>query len=192
MTVSDLTDISKVDLSNIDVINGNIDQIKAAAADKYNIYQSLEDQVRGGKTISKSELESLEPEVQEFFSMMANGSYKMTGNAKEFYETVNNLKLDGFFQTLNAIDNEINKINELAEQNFNYNELDKSAKTTQFVRGLGQVESVDYDLVQKQLDYLDAVSAGNSESDVSDPFLAHTEGAGAPRCAHRADGTGPV
>jgi len=28
--------------------------------------------------------------------MMANGSYKMTGDAKDFYETVNNLKLDGF------------------------------------------------------------------------------------------------
>ena len=91
--------ISEQDFSNIN----NLSQIQGNAADQYNIYQSLEDQVSGGKTINAKELERLTPEVQEFFSMMANGSYKMTGNAKEFYETVNSLKLDGFKTALAQI-----------------------------------------------------------------------------------------
>jgi len=38
---------------------------------------------------------------------MANGSYKMTGDAKEFYDTVNSLKLDGFHEVINAIYQEL-------------------------------------------------------------------------------------
>jgi len=45
--------------------------------------------------------------------MMANGSYKMTGDAKQFYETVNSLKLDGFIQTIDAINGELEKVKNL-------------------------------------------------------------------------------
>jgi hypothetical protein len=31
---------------------------------------------------------------------MANGQYKMTGDAKEFYDTVNNLSIEGFKQNI--------------------------------------------------------------------------------------------
>jgi len=34
---------------------------------------------------------------------MANGQFKMTGDAKEFYETVNNLSLSGFKDNINSI-----------------------------------------------------------------------------------------
>jgi hypothetical protein len=52
-----------------------------AAADRYNVYQSLEDQVKNGKNVSKTEYQSLDPELQSYFSMMANGTFKMTGDA---------------------------------------------------------------------------------------------------------------
>ena len=124
--------ISEQDLSNVGAVtNSDISEAQAAAADKYNIYQSLEDQISGGKTISKKEMESLEPEVQEFFSMMANGSYKMTGDAREFYETVNNLKLQGFHDTIDQIYNELEKVNELANQNFDYDRLNQRAVDVQ-------------------------------------------------------------
>ena len=35
--------------------------------------------------------------------MMANGTYKMTGDAEEFYQTINRFKLEGFWDTLDAI-----------------------------------------------------------------------------------------
>jgi len=93
--------ISNIDLSQLQYNQGaSIEDLRASAAENYSIYQSLEDQVRSGKSISNKELETLAPEVQEMFSMMANGTYKMTADAKTFYETVNNLKLDGFQDTL--------------------------------------------------------------------------------------------
>lgn len=150
--------ISEQDLSNVsNIANTDVGEIQAAAADKYNIYQSLEDQVAGGKTISKKELESLEPEVQEMFSMMANGSYKMTEDAQKFYDTVNNLKLDGFFQTLESAQNEIDKLQALSDRGFDYDKLNQSAVKSELY-GV-----IDYDLVQQQLEYLDAVSTGNAE-----------------------------
>ena len=150
--------ISEQDLSNVGQVAGtDLGEIQAAATDKYNIYQSVEDQVSSGKTISKKELESLEPEVQQFFSMMANGSYKMTGDAEEFYETVNNLKLQGFYDIINQIDAELQKVKNLTEQDFNYNELNQSAMKSE------SYGIVDYDLAQQQLDYLNVVQAGNSE-----------------------------
>lgn len=91
--------IAGIDLSNTAAaIALDPESVQAAASDKYNIYQSLEDQVSGGKSISKKEMESLDPEIQDFFSMMANGTFKMTGDAEDFYNKVNSLKLDGFLK----------------------------------------------------------------------------------------------
>ena len=136
---------------------------QAAASDKYNIYQSLEDQVSGGKSISKEEMESLDPEIQDFFSMMANGTFKMTGDAEDFYNKVNSLKLDGFFETLDTINRELEQTQALQDQNFNYDALNQSANTTQYISGGGRADTIDYDLVKYQLDYLQAVTDTNSE-----------------------------
>ena len=114
--------VSKQDLSNIN-FGGDIDAMQTAASERYTLYQSLQDQISSGKNISKKELESLNPELQEFFSMMANGSFKMTGNAKEFYNIVNSFKLEGFYDTLNQIGNKINFINNLSNGKYDYNEL---------------------------------------------------------------------
>jgi len=156
--------IAGIDLSNTAAaIALDPESVQAAASDQYNIYQSLEDQVRGGKSISKKEMESLDPEIQEFFSMMANGTFKMTGDAEEFYNRVNSLKLDGFFETLDTINRELEQIQALQNQNFNYDALDQSANTTQYISGGGRADFIDYDLVKYQLDYLQAVTDTNSE-----------------------------
>jgi len=156
--------IAGIDLSNTaSAITLDPKSVQAAASDKYNIYQSLEDQVSGGKSISKKEMESLDPEIQDFFSMMANGTFKMTGDAEDFYNKVNSLKLDGFFETLDTINRELEQNQALQDKNFNYDALDQSANTTQFVRGEGRVDTIDYDLVKYQLDYLQTVTDTNSE-----------------------------
>ena len=76
-----------------------------SAQETYDLYSSLSDQISNSKkrTISKKEFGRLDPQIQEFFSLMANGQYKMTGDAKEFYETVNNLSLSGFKDNINNI-----------------------------------------------------------------------------------------
>jgi len=116
-----------MDFSNVEVLSqGNsISDIYTNASDQYNKYQSLEEQVRGGKTISPKEFKDLDPSIQDFFSQMANGTYKMTGDAQTFYNTVNNLKLDGFYNTIIAINKELEKNQSLQDfkannENFNY------------------------------------------------------------------------
>jgi len=156
--------IAGIDLSNTAAaIALDPESVQAAASEKYNIYQSLEDQVSGGKSISKKEMESLDPEIQDFFSMMANGTFKMTGDAEDFYNKVNSLKLDGFFETLDTINRELEQTQALQDQNFNYDALDQSANTTQYISGGGRADFIDYDLVKYQLDYLQAVTDTNSE-----------------------------
>ena len=146
--------VSKQDLSNIN-FGGDIDAMQAAASERYTMYQSLQDQVSSGKNISKKELESLNPEFQKFFSMMANGSFKMTGDAKEFYDTVNSFKLEGFYDTLNQIENKINFINQYSEKRFDTDRL----------QGMGR-SSTDT-LIKDQLDFLEIVSAGNAQMETA-------------------------
>ena len=156
--------IADIDLSNTaSAVALDPESAQAAASEKYNIYQSLEDQVSGGKSISKKEMESLDPEIQDFFSMMANGTFKMTGDAEDFYNKVNSLKLDGFFETLDTINRELEQTQALQDQNFNYDALNQSANTTQYISGGGRADFIDYDLVKYQLDYLQAVTDTNSE-----------------------------
>ena len=159
-----IEDIASKDLSNLEPIEKSaLDLQQEAASEQYGIYQSLEDQVRGGKTISSKQLEGLNPQLQEFFSMMANGSYKMTGDAKEFYETVNNFKLNGFHETLATIESELNQINQLSGKNFDYNALSESAITSpsDATSVYGNNRTTDYDLVNQQLEYLRIVGETN-------------------------------
>ena len=117
-----------VDLSNLKVVTDPEAALESATA-QYDLYSSLSDQIAGSKkqTISKKEYEKLAPDVQEFFSLMANGQYKMTGDAKEFYDTVNNLSLDGFKQNISELENSNERLKNL--QNIDFNKLSQSAAT---------------------------------------------------------------
>ena len=131
------------------------------------MYQSIESQVNEGKTISSDKLDALDPEIQKFFSMMADGTYKMTGDAEEFYEKVNNLKFEGFYSNLDNINRKIEQTQELQDKDFDYDTLNQSANITQTVNGKEtKTFGVDYDLVKYQLDYLQAVTDTNDSLNV--------------------------
>ncbi len=165
--------ISDIDLSNINTEQGqiNLENLKQSAADQYNKYQSVEDQVKDGKTVSKTQYKDLEPEIQQFFSMMANGSYKMTGDAKDFYETVNNLKLDGFHQSLSAIEDELDKVNRLQSLGLKGDDYQNNNKVAQgvhqkddagFDTGKIKLDEANTKLVENQIKYLKAVEDSSS------------------------------
>lgn len=96
----------------IELSNAITPSISETAQSNYDLYSSLSNQIKGSKkqTISQKEFEKLNPIVQDFFTLMANGQYKMTGDAKEFYETVNNLSLQGFKDNINNIIKEQQKL----------------------------------------------------------------------------------
>jgi len=56
---------------------------------------------------------------------MANGQYKMTGDAEEFYNTVNNLSLDGFKKNIADLKDSNTRLKNL--QNIDFNQLSQSA-----------------------------------------------------------------
>lgn len=136
-----IDNISHTDLSNIKEISA----MQGDAAENYAFYQSLENQVRSGKSVSKTEFGDLAPQIQSFFTMMANGSYKMTEDAEQFYTLINNLKLEGFKNTLFQIESELNKVQLLSQKQYDYNELDNRAL---------QNNHADFDLLKKQIEYL--------------------------------------
>lgn len=133
--------ISHADFSNIKEISA----MQGDAAENYAFYQSLEDQVRSGKSVSKTEFGDLAPQIQSFFTMMANGSYKMTEDAEQFYTLINNLKLEGFKNTLFQIESELNRVQLLSQKQYDYDELDNRAL---------QNNHADFDLLKKQIEYL--------------------------------------
>ena len=159
--------IASIDFSNVDAIK-NIEGAQQTASDQYVLYQSLEDQVKSGKTISKSEMKNFEPQIQGFFTMMANGSYKLTGDAEEFYSVVNNLKLDGFHDAINQVNDELSKVGKIQAlgEDFNYNSINKQA-LKEVAPGMSFIKKVDYDLAGQQLEYLKAVTDSNDELNAS-------------------------
>ena len=102
------------DLSNLKVILDPDAAIEEATA-QYDLYSSLAEQISSSdkQTIGKKEYEKLTPEVQEFFSLIANGQYKMTGDAKKFYDTVNNLSLEGFKQNIKDLEGSADRLKNL-------------------------------------------------------------------------------
>ena len=142
--------LSTADLSNLKPVTDPEAALDSATA-QYDLYSSLSDQIAGSKkqTISKKEYETLAPEVQEFFSIMANGQYKMTGDAKEFYDTVNNLSLDGFKKNIAELEGSTERLKNL--QGLDYNQLSQSAL---YEKSDGTGFGYDKANVQNQLDYL--------------------------------------
>ena len=80
---------------------------------------------------------------------MANGQYKMTGDAKEFYDTVNNLSLDGFKKNIAELEGSTERLKNL--QGLDYNQLSQSAL---YEKSDGTGFGYDKANVQNQLDYL--------------------------------------
>ncbi len=144
-----LTEISQKDFSNI-----------KDAAQNYTYFSTLEEQISSGKNISKSEFEGLAErgaeQLQEFFDIAANGTYKLTGDAEQFYKLVDDFKLEGFYKTLNAIQQKIVDIRTAGEQ-FNVDNLNSIAinyGTDQNVAG-PMMQGFDQEKLITQIEYLE-------------------------------------
>ena len=156
-----------------------VDAMQQGAEGNYTTAVSVQQAVSSGKTISKEALESItavNEKFQQFFSKTADGTYKMTGDAKTFYEMINNMKLDGFSEALAQIEYQQQQVQQpLQESNFTYDDINQSAVThlTQGYDTTGQEHFVQFvtaenqQLVDQQLAYLQIVGKTN-------PALAET------------------
>ena len=171
-----LLNISKLDFSNVSegLSIDKIKQDKQAASDRYVLLQSLQDQVSSGKSISKSEFKNISEQVpqgnwDQYFTMQANGTYKMTQDAKTFYNTVNSLKLDGFFSTIDDLQQQMSRLQSVARTTSAGDKYDgwKDFSSPATTLGADDQLTIDpfvgYDKVKDQLEYLDLVIDSNSE-----------------------------
>lgn len=142
--------LENVDLSNLLIVTDPFSMLQFAT-EEYNLYDSLEDQIKSSKkkTISKKEYENLGEEAQKYFTLTANGQYKMTGDAQEFYETINNLKLNGFKKNIEALEVSTNRLNTL--KGLNYDELKGNGYS---FTAQGSLDFASRKNVRNQLDYL--------------------------------------
>lgn len=166
-----LKKISETDFSNIKDFSEDIEALKSTATDDFSFYQSFEDQVSEGKGVSKSTMKALSEkeggeQLKKYFDLMANGTYKLTGDAQEFYETIDRLKLDGFFDVVDALQERITALGQLSQKNFNYEDLNQSAFSNfsfDFKSGGVQGPSFNYDLLKEQVDYLQTIGQISSD-----------------------------
>ena len=162
-----LQKVAQIDFSNMTGLNADINAMQEAASDRFTFFQSLEDQVSSGKGVSKStfkQLGEMLPEedverIKQYFDMMSNGTYKLTENAEQFYNLIDSFKLEGFYDTLDAIENKMNSINELSAKQFDYSSINSSAlnQDTDF-NNVNFGNFIDFDKLQQQIDYLDATN----------------------------------
>lgn len=71
-----------------------------AAAEKYKNLSEVLSSLKSGDTISAEEFESLGPGMEDYFMRMADGTYKLIGDAEAFYAAVSAESLEGFEDTI--------------------------------------------------------------------------------------------
>lgn len=174
--------LTEKDFSNIDTLKGKqeFDQAIQSASNKYNSYQQVEDKLKDGKSISKKEVQGLdlsEAQIQHYFDKMLNGQYKLTKDAEQFYNVIDNSKVADFVSILGQVNNQINNLNQIQDvkskyagdtkTGFNYLENDKTAEVSQVGTSIGgfdltYLNDANKKLVQTQIDYLKAVQDSDS------------------------------
>ena len=173
--------ISKADLDHTAaILDTNPEALQQSAAQAYSKYQDIEDKVRDGKGLNKTEFKVLQGSgLEEYFTQAANGSYKLTVSLKDFIAAIDDKKVEGFANNLDLINREIEKNQAIAAKGYNkdfYNSIDQSqmipradyAGAPSDVYQYLENKEVNYSTEQaakNALDYLDTLS-------VSDDVLA--------------------
>ena len=72
------------------------------AANKYKTLSEIVDSLKSGDTITAEQFKELGPGMEDYFMRMADGTYKLIGDAEAFYAAVNEQQLEGFENTITA------------------------------------------------------------------------------------------
>lgn len=92
----------------VEVASGTIGKATA----KYSSLQKAKEYVEDGKSLDKDDFDKLSNEVKQFYTLMADGTYKMTGDAREFYQVVKDQEQSDFRKILEKSANPENMVSE--------------------------------------------------------------------------------
>lgn len=90
----------------VEVASGTIGK----ATTKYSSLQKAKEYVEDDKSLDKDDFDLLSNEVKQFYTLMADGTYKMTGDAREFYKVIKEQEQQGFRDILEKSANPENKV----------------------------------------------------------------------------------
>lgn len=129
----------------------------------YGEIHEIIDELSTGDTISAENYEKLGDVASGYFTKMLDGTYKLTADAEDFYEAVQNEQIGKFSEALDAQREQLERTQELSSLDYDQkalNELSKSQYDNGFF-GLGS--SVDENDLKKQLDFIEALSENQKE-----------------------------
>ena len=130
-----------------------------AAAEHYSTINEIAQEFKDGNKIISSEdaatLESLGIDMDSYFNILADGTYKLKGDAEEFYNILREESLSVFKQNIEALrDDKANASNLL--QSSSKEKISEQAAYTWDIDE--KAYNVDKEQLALQLDFLDAVS----------------------------------
>ena len=115
------------------------------AQEKYKTLQEALDKVTSGKEIDPDVYKTLSANAREYFMLTADGTYKLIGDAKEFYNLVHKESIQDFEDIIDASEQNIKTLQALSNED--YNALAKNAYNIE--EGVS-----DKGLIRRQLAYL--------------------------------------
>ena len=142
------------------------------AADIYKTAHDIIDDLKTGVTISSEDYDNLKTmgiNMSDYFVQMADGSYKLTADAKEFYDVVNAKTLEQFQNNIDALRGQKADVNNL--QNSTY---DKDSIATMDTNMIGMIKQ-DNDKLGDQLTFLKAIG---SDLENLDSYIQEIEAGG--------------
>ena len=153
-------DFTTEELQNLIDVMSDGAIVFAEAAEIYKNLHDIIDELETGDTVSAEDFTTLKEtfgsQMTEYFMQMADGSYKLVGDAEEFYNLVNNYTVENFEKTIDNLNQVEEEINNLLS---NYSESSIQNKTHdgkrwQFGAKGDQIEGYDKTQAQAQYDFL--------------------------------------
>lgn len=142
------------------------------AANIYKTAHEIIDDLETGDTISSEDYNNLKTmgiNMSDYFVQMADGSYKLTADAKEFYDVVNAKSLEQFQNNIDTLRGQKADVNNL--QNSTY---DKESIATMDTNMIGMIEQ-DNNKLGDQLTFLKAIG---SDLENLDSYIQEVERGG--------------
>ena len=142
-------------------------------AEIYKTAHEIIDDLETGDTISSEDYENLKAmgiNMSDYFVQMADGSYKLTADAKEFYDVVNSKSLEQFQNNIQNLTQQKNDVNAL--QNSGYT---KDSIATMETKGFWGNIVQDNDKLGDQLTFLKAIG---SDLENLDSYIQEVENGG--------------
>lgn len=151
-----ITKVSQIDLSNISNVSEFTVGSNEAATDIYTFFNSLKNQVKSGKSISSKEINDRLPQygasqLKQYFTMMANGQYQMTGDAKQFYEVVTSFELSGFFDRMNSLIKEAERLSNFEQYLQKFDQINEYGDKVNFFSWDYLIKTKSYDAKEKDI-----------------------------------------